>query len=226
MTAMPVQDTSARVGSIATPIVRDADRADWADIREVVQGAHSPFASQFPPTIFARYLDDLLDVDAHARRGQLLVAEVDGQVRATAAFYPNTYNQAMGWPRGWASGRGLAVHPEAAHHGLARALVEEGERRARVHGARVFASHTATFMIDEIALYERLGYCRAPHFDLDITARYGLSMSRPVMGVAFRRNLRERGPCPGAGEPRLDQYKQQIARSGRRPSTPGTARLR
>jgi len=193
---MAVQYPDARApGDIATPTVRDADRGDWADIREIVQAAYRPFAAHLPPLVFARYLDDLLALDEHARRGQLLVAEVDGRISGSAAFYPNTYNQDMGWPRGWAGGRGMAVHPDARHLGAARALLDECERRARVHGARVFAFHTATFMTGAIALYERLGYCQAPHFDIDMTAHYGLTSSRPVMAIAYRRNLREGGPC-------------------------------
>jgi predicted N-acetyltransferase YhbS len=182
---------------VAKPIVRDADRSDLADIREVVQAAHSRFEALLPPTVFMRYLDDLLDLEEHFRRGQLLVAEVDGRIRGSAAFYPNTYNQGMGWPRGWAGGRGMAVPPENRHEDAARALLDECERRARAYGARTFAFHAPTFMTDAIALYERLGYCRVAHFDLDMTAHFGLSTSRPVMAIAFRRNLRDSGRCPG-----------------------------
>jgi N-acetylglutamate synthase-like GNAT family acetyltransferase len=63
----------------------------------------------------------------------------------------------MGWPRGWAGGGGLAVHPDTGHHSAARALLDESERRARMHGARVFAFHAAEFMTEAIVSYERLG---------------------------------------------------------------------
>lgn len=67
----------------------------------------------------------------------------------------------------------------------------------RLRGARVFAFHTATFMTEAIALYERLGYCRIPHFDLDVTNHLGFPDSKPIMVIAFRRNLRDDGPCAG-----------------------------
>src|SRR6185503_3061334 len=71
-TAMAVQYPDARApGDIATPTVRDADRGDWADIREIVQAAYRTFAAHLPPLVFARYIDDLLALDEHARRGQL-----------------------------------------------------------------------------------------------------------------------------------------------------------
>ena len=39
--AVPYPDARAP-GDIATPTVRDADRGDWADIREIVQAAYRP----------------------------------------------------------------------------------------------------------------------------------------------------------------------------------------
>jgi predicted N-acetyltransferase YhbS len=195
--------------------VRDAGPADREDIREVVAAAYTQFKTALPPTAYARYLADLLDLDGHTRRGQLLVAEVDGRIRGSAAFYPNTFSQGMGWPRGWAGLRGLAVHPEARGSGIARALLSESERRARVRGARVFAFHTATFMTEAIALYERLGYCRTPHFDLDVSSRLGFPGATPIMLIAFRRNLHDDVPCRGGR--RVDHRSVAVAHRARRP---------
>lgn len=212
---MPAGITNARTQQPPGGVeVRDAGRADWADIREVVQAAYQPYESLLPPTTFARYLDDLLDFDGNARRGQLLVAEVNGLIRGSVVFYPNTYSQGMGWPRGWAGGRRIAVHPSTRGHGAAHALIAECERRASLRGARVFAFHTATFMTDAIAMYERLGYCRAAHFDLDMTAHYGLATPHPIMAIAYRRNLRD-APCWGGSRP--DHRSIAFAQRSRRP---------
>jgi predicted N-acetyltransferase YhbS len=195
---MPAGFTHAPTQQQPTDVeVRDAGPADREDIRAVVEAAYAQFKTVLPPTVYARYLADLLDLDGHTRHGQLLVAEVDGRIRGSAAFYPNTYSQGMGWPRGWAGVRGLAVHPEARGFGIARALLYEAETRARLRGARVFAFHTATFMTEAIALYERLGYCRIPHFDVDVSTRLGFPGSKPIMVIAFRRHLRDDGPCAG-----------------------------
>ena len=90
--------------------------------------------------LYRRYLADLLDVDRHARDGQLLVAEVDGVVLGSGAFYPDASIQGLGWPRGWAGGRALAVHPRARaarrRPGPARRLRAAGSR-ARCAGLRV-----------------------------------------------------------------------------------------
>jgi GNAT superfamily N-acetyltransferase len=212
---MPAQNTDTQRAARTAVVVRDAELADRADMREVVEAAYQPFAAVLPSQVFDRYLDDLLDFDGHARRGQLVVAEVDGRIRGSAAFYPNTFSQGMGWPPGWAGGRAMAVHPAARRHGVARAMLADSERRARNQGARVFAFHTATFMTEAIALYEGLGYCRVPHFDLDLTAHYGLATPRPIMAIAYRRNLRDGSPCPGGV--RSEHRRPAIARASRRP---------
>jgi len=44
-------------------------------------------------------------------------------------------------------------------------------------------------MTGAIALYERLGYRRAPEFDFDMAARYGGSGTVPIMSIAYLRHL-------------------------------------
>jgi len=56
-------------------------------------------------------------------------------------------------------------------------------------GGRVFAFHTASFMTGAIALYDRLGYRRAPEFDFDMAARYSRFGAAPVMSITYLRCL-------------------------------------
>jgi hypothetical protein len=44
-------------------------------------------------------------------------------------------------------------------------------------------------MTGAIALYERLGYRRAPEFDFDWAARFGGSSAVPVAAIAYLRHL-------------------------------------
>jgi hypothetical protein len=67
------------------------------------------------------------------------------------------------------------------------------ERRAREVGAPVFAFHTASFMTTARALYERLGYCRAPGFDRDMNAHYCVRATRGWTALAYRKSL---AACP------------------------------
>jgi hypothetical protein len=45
--------------------------------------------------------------------------------------------------------------------------------------------HPASFMTGAIALYERLGYRRAPEFDFDMAARYSRFGAAPMMSIAY-----------------------------------------
>jgi GNAT superfamily N-acetyltransferase len=173
--------------------VREAEDDDRAAMRDVVSAAYAPYAAVLPRTVFPRYLADLLDFDRHAEHGPLLVTELAGRVVGYGAFYRDIGAQGMGWPAGWAGGRGLAVHPDARRAGVARVLLAECERRARLIGAPVFAFHTAVFMSGAMTLYERLGYRRAPEFDFDLGAYLGLRGRRPITVIAYRRDLR---PAP------------------------------
>jgi GNAT superfamily N-acetyltransferase len=170
-------------------LVRDAVPADYPAIRKVVIAAYRQYADLIAIDVFSPYLADLLDLETHAHHGSLLVAEADGRIRASGAFYPDASVQGVGWPPGWAGGRGLAVHPDARGHGVARAMIATIERLARQAGAPVFAFHTASFMTDAIALYERLGYQRVPEFDFDMAARYSRFGAAPITSLAHLRCL-------------------------------------
>ena len=182
-------DTAVSARPDTVLVVRDAVPADYPAIRDVVIAAYRQYAGLIAPEIFSAYLADLLDLDTHARHGRLFVVEADHWVCAFGAWYPDASVQGVGLPPGWASGRALAVHPAARGNGAARALLATGECLARQAGAPVLAFHTVSFMTGAIALYERLGYCRAPQFDYDWAAHHGGSGAAPITAVAFLRHL-------------------------------------
>ena len=186
---MSVSDTAVSTRPSTAPFVRDAVPADYPAIRGVVIAAYRQYADLIARDIFSPYLADVLDLERHASHGRLLVVEADDQVRGFAAFYPDASVQGFGWPPGWASGRALAVHPAARGLGVARVLLASCERLAQDSGAPVFAFHTASFMTSAIALYERLGYRRAPEFDFDMAARFGGLGAAPIMSIAYLRRL-------------------------------------
>jgi len=214
---MSVPDTAVSIRRKDMPLVRAAGPADHPAIRDVVIAAYGQYKSLIAPDIFANYLADLLDLETHARNGQLLVVEADEQVCGYAAFYPDASVQGFGWPAGWASGRALAVHPAARGHGVARTLIAAGERLATDNGAPVFAFHTASFMTSAVALYDRLGYRRAPEFDFDMAAHFGGPGAAPTMSIAYLRHLtrvhaptggRRRARCPAtSAQPRRRNHQ-------------------
>jgi GNAT superfamily N-acetyltransferase len=187
--AVPAVAAAAAVRPHSAPLVRDAVPADYREIRRVIIAAYLQYADLIARDVFSPYLADLLDLDTHARHGHLIVVEADGRIRGFGAFYPDASAQGLGWPSCWASGRALAVHPDARGHGVARALIAANERLARESGVPVFAFHTASFMTDAIALYDRLGFRRAPEFDFDMAAHYGGTGAAPITALAYLRQL-------------------------------------
>ena len=192
---MSVPDTPLAARQDTVLLVRDAVPADYPAIRDMVIAAYRQYADLIAPDIFSADLAALLDLDTHARHGRLFVVEADQWVCAFAAWYPDASVQGVGLPPGWASGRALAVHPAARGNGAARTLLATGERLAREAGAPVLAFHTVSFMTGAIALYERLGYDRAPEFDYDWAARHSRSAATPIMAVAFLRHLNRLRVC-------------------------------
>ena len=174
---------------VAKPRLRLATGNDHPAIRELLRVTYQPYAAHIDPELFGRYVADLLDLDRHARDGQLLIAELDGELAGYAAYYPDASTQGLGWPVGWAGGRGLAVRPTARGRGVAGALITEVTRRARQSGAPVFAFHTSAFMTTAVALYERMGYQRAPQFDVDLNAHYGIQATTRWMALSYLRRL-------------------------------------
>jgi|tagenome__1003787_1003787.scaffolds.fasta_scaffold20620589_2 GNAT superfamily N-acetyltransferase len=190
MTVLPASRDHLAVTTPRSEVtVRPATAADHASIRSLVVAAFGPYVGEMAPRVFLLYLADLLDLEQHAAHGELLVAVVDGEVRGYGAFYADIGEQRMGWPAGWAGGRGLAVHPAARHHGVARALLAACVERARALGAPVFAFHTLSFMASAVALYDALGYARDPAYDLDLAAHYGADPVPPLRTWAYRRDL-------------------------------------
>jgi GNAT superfamily N-acetyltransferase len=186
---MSAPDTAVSTRRRNALLVRSAVPADHAAIRAVVIAAYGQYADVLPPDIFSAYLADLLDLETHASHGPLFVAEADGRVCGYGAFYPDASVQGVGWPSGWASGRALAVHPAARGHGVARALIATGERLAQETGSPVLAFHTHSYMTSAIALYELLGYHRAPEFDFDVAARFGRPGAAQITALAYLRCL-------------------------------------
>jgi len=169
--------------------VRSATPADHPAIRGLLRAAYGQFARTLPACLFQPYQADLLDLDTHTRHGTIVVAEVDGVISGSGAFYPDIGVQGYGWPHGWAGGRGLAVHPRLRGQGVASVLIAECERRARQAGAPVFAFHTASFMASAVELYEHLGYRRLPQYDVDLAQHYGVTGLAPIPVLAYGSDL-------------------------------------
>ena len=181
--------------------VRDAHRSDRRAVRAVLLAAYREYAAVLPPAVFGPYLADILDLDARdggpeglGERsgsppdvpGRLLVAEHDRRVVGAVSFYEDAAAEGLGWPAGWAGLRALGVDPGARRLGAGRALMDACLERALAARAPVLCLHTAAFMTAAVAMYEAMGFRRAPSFDFEVPAGGG---APPVGIIAYRLDL-------------------------------------
>jgi ribosomal protein S18 acetylase RimI-like enzyme len=178
--------------------VRDAHRSDRRAVRAVLLAAYRQYAAVLPPAVFGPYLADILDLDARdggsgglkpsppVVPGRLLVAEHDRRVVGAVTCYEDAAAEGLGWPAGWAGLRALGVDPAARGLGAGRALMDACLERALAARAPVLCLHTAAFMTAAVAIYEAMGFWRAPSFDFDVPAG---GDAPPVGILAYRLDL-------------------------------------
>jgi predicted N-acetyltransferase YhbS len=169
--------------------VREAHRSDRRAVRGVLLAAYREYAAVLPPAVFGPYLADILDLDARVPAGRLLVAEHGGRVVGAVTFYEDAAGEGLGWPAGWAGLRALGVDPAVRGHGVGRALVDACRERARAARAPVLCLHTAAFMAAAVAMYEAMGFRRAPSFDFEAAGHLRHGAAQPVQILAYRLDL-------------------------------------
>lgn len=173
-------DGAVSPGRLAIRIARP-DELDAA--ADVIRAGYAEYAEQMPPGRWDRYIASAADVRRRLDQADLIVAEHEGRLVGTVTFFANGA-QSVGedWPPDWVGIRLLAVAPEARGLGIGRALMEWCIDRARSLGATAVALHTTEMMAVARAMYERMGFVRAPDYD------YHPASGRTVM--AYRLDLR------------------------------------
>jgi GNAT superfamily N-acetyltransferase len=169
--------------------VREANRSEHQAIRDVIVAAYREYAVVLPPVVFDGYLANLLDLESRAGVSRLLVAERAGRIVGTVTFFEDAAREGLGWPSGWAGLRALAVDPAARGRGIGRVLMEACRDRARAAGATVLCLHTASFMAAAMAIYEDMGFERAPAFDFAPAGHLGVEVATDVKVIAYRLDL-------------------------------------
>jgi len=155
---------------IVIRVARDDELDEVSALIDVAYAQYDAFVEGASPERIASYEAyriDRRDVRSRLNDSELLVAEVDDRLVGTVTFYPPTPGATAGegWLEGWASIRLLAVHPDARGLGIGRRLTEICVERARALGAPVLGLHTTVLMEVAKAMYERMGFVRAPEFD-------------------------------------------------------------
>jgi ribosomal protein S18 acetylase RimI-like enzyme len=152
---------------VSALLVRDARPEDREKVEALTRLAYEEFAQTMTPGAW-KALDGAVDaVLRDPGDAQCIVAEDEsGRIVGSVFLYPagaaayDTDAEVTS-----PEFRLLAVSPSARNRGIGRALVEECARRARASGATELGLHTSKSLAGAIALYEALGFTRAPERD-------------------------------------------------------------
>ena len=149
--------------------LRDARVSELDEVGRLLGEVYAAFRGHLPPQAWERYIGEIVDVRGRLGESELIVAERGERLVGTIGLYPDASRSPVErWPEGWASIRTLAVRAEARRQGVGEALARECLRRARQRTATAIGLHTAARMPAATRLYERLGFRRAPEFDIEI----------------------------------------------------------
>jgi len=170
--------------------IRPARNSELDEIADLFAPALAPYRGGVQDWILDAYLADLVDVRPRFEEAEVLVADHDGRIVGTIAFYPDV--RLEGWsnlPAGWAGFRALAVAPRRRGTGIGQALVRRCIQRTREIGAETLGIHTISLLTDAVSLYQRLGFVRCPEFDLRAADVFPSDNADETVGLAFRRDV-------------------------------------
>jgi N-acetyltransferase len=151
-----------------------------------------------------------------AERGEVFVAERDGEVVGVVALLPPGAEGRAVAAGSEAELARLAVAAAARRAGVGDALVERCERRAREAGWEAIALWSRPYQRAGHCLYERRGYRRAPERDSVDETGYGRLVFR--LGLAPRLTTRLEGSIVTL-EPLREEHAEELWEAAQAPET-------
>lgn len=150
-------------------VVREARPEEFAEAGDVTAAAYAEFVRP-EDADWKAYVEELRDVERRAGRAVVLLAiddvRTDTRERIlgtlTLELSARIDEDSPPLPDDAAHIRMLGVLPQARRLGVASALMQEAERRARDAGKRRLTLHTTERMKAAQAMYGSLGFSRAP----------------------------------------------------------------
>ena len=147
--------------------IRDATDADLPAIQALTRRSYEEFAFVMQPSAWQGLASAIEAALSSTDSKDRIVAVSNGQIIGSVLLYPpaaQAYGELTG-SNAVPELRLLAVALPARRKGVARALVEECIRRAKLMGAKELGLHTSRSMRAAIRLYAKLGFVRAPERD-------------------------------------------------------------
>lgn len=173
-------------------MIRLAAHHELPDLSATIMEAFEAYRGVLPDRILSLYIADSADIGQQFGRGDVLVLESEDHIVGCVVYYADAGTQDSGLPEGWAGIRTLAVHPRARGNGFGRSLVDHCIACARNDGAKTIGLHTADFMTDAIAIYERAGFVRCPEYDVSASSildRDPAELGGDVLVTAYKLKL-------------------------------------
>lgn len=174
----------------ASVVVREAAQGELESVVSVLRAANAEFEDVLPPAFYRAYLANILDLRSRLAESELLRAERDGRIVGAITLYPDASAEGWGWPPNWTGIRAVAVEPTSRGLGIGRRLAQACVERSHALGAEAVCLHTASFMGAAMAMYESVGFRRAPVYDRDAGELFGVhGLKPPIAALAYRRDL-------------------------------------
>src|SRR3954454_8483913 len=123
------------------PLLRDYVPSDSAQVNALAVRAFEQFKDAYQD--WPAFRAKIGNMSALADVGELIVAEVDGEIVGAVAYVGHGAAKAEFFRAEWPIMRMLVVAPDSRGRGIGRALAAECLARARRDGASVFALHTS-----------------------------------------------------------------------------------
>lgn len=147
-------------------LVRDARAEDREKIDALTRLAYEEFATSMDAPAWRALEGAMNAVLRDSGAAECIVAQDGPQIVGSVFLFPaGTASYGDGETLPCPEFRLLAVAPSARGRGVARALVGECIRRSRAAGATELGLHTSRSLAAAVALYEKLGFIRAPERD-------------------------------------------------------------
>jgi ribosomal protein S18 acetylase RimI-like enzyme len=138
--------------------LRDFVSADSDRVNRLALAAFSQFAEHYDD--WSRLAASLSQMSDLGTSGEIIVAEVEGEIAGAVAYIPPGAPKAAFFEPHWPVIRMLVADPARRGLGIGRALTDECLRRARQDRAELIALHTSPIMTVALPMYLRMGFAK------------------------------------------------------------------
>jgi len=138
--------------------LRDFVSADTDRVNRIALAAFSQFAVHYDD--WPKLAASVSRMSELATSGEIIVAEVDGEIAGAVAYIPPGAPKAAYFEPNWPVIRMMVADPERRGLGIGKALTEECLRRARRDRAELIALHTSPIMSVALPMYLRMGFTK------------------------------------------------------------------